>query len=84
MEAVKHPNCNTVAQGDDCFDLPVEVTERALGKDACKVYSSFWKPSPEELEQLEKGAVLRLACYGIQVPVAVDIVPQTPFIEGEA
>lgn len=85
MEAVKHPNCNTVATGDDCFDLPVEVTNRMLAGQTMRVFSSFWKPTPEELEMImEKGAVIRLSLYGVQIPVAVDIVPNVPFTEGEA
>lgn len=56
----------------ECAPLPVfaEVVDGHM------VMTSAWKPSAEELEQLNKGAAVALVIYGtIHPPVALGVFP---------
>jgi hypothetical protein len=45
----------------ECGALPVMVTQ---GGTFQQTYSSFWKPSDEDLEALKRGAHVRLDVFG--------------------
>lgn len=54
----------------ECGALPVQVFGGAFGF----VFSSFWRPTIEELAQLNAGAHVRLAVHGAaHPPVWVDV-----------
>lgn len=49
---------------DNCADLHVKV--EAI--DNCRVMTSAWFPTPEELERLNKGEPVLLSVWGFQHP----------------
>lgn len=84
MEAIKHPNCTTVAVGDDCYDLPVEERIAFLAPEKLGVkFSSFWVISKEDLEALREGAVVRVSLFGGQPPIQVQVVPPERYVESD-
>lgn len=55
----------------ECGALPVVIHESGTFR---QTFSSFWKPSPEELAALAAGAQVRLIVYGGgHPPVWVDV-----------
>lgn len=65
MNIYQHPACNEVLlppKGDaDCRPLPIL---RMQDTDGVPVTMSFWKPTPEELQQLNAGGVIALHVWG--------------------
>lgn len=71
MEITKHSSCNT--------ELQVSIDQRARGVVPLPIYRgpneigqtvvmSFWKPSVEELEALNKGHLIGLEVWGNTAP----------------
>jgi len=65
MNTHQHPSCNFVLdppKGDtDCRPLPIL---RMTDTGGLPVVVSFWKPTPEELAQLNAGGVVALHVWG--------------------
>lgn len=65
MNIFQHRACNDVLappRGDgDCRPLPIL---RMQDTDGSPVVISFWKPTPEELQLLQAGAVVGLHIWG--------------------
>lgn len=77
MYRAQHPSNNDVLgapQGatiDECTALPITRVKFGDGTPACV---SFWCPSPEDLELLKKGHLLRLCVLGTtHAPIAVGV-----------
>jgi hypothetical protein len=70
MEIVRHPQTNHVftaphGQEDDVSALPVVIHQDQFGVGLF----SFWKPSEEELAQLNAGHSIQLGIYSDSHPV---------------
>lgn len=79
MQAIKTDWCNFVYLGPtpEIFDLHC----RREIQDGRSAVLSYWKPSSEELEELQRGAVLVLGIHGMEpippVSLGVEFVPVT-------
>lgn len=58
-----------------CGSLPVRRQVDGLNGKAYLALYSNWKPSPDELTQLNAGHVVELCCCGLQPAVSVGVVP---------
>lgn len=67
MEAVNTKYCNTVFRGNskDVYDLNVEVYTNESGQ---TLLSSFWKPTPEEIQAIVDGKLIMLSILGTKHP----------------
>lgn len=65
MNIEKSPYCNRVLRGPasmpDCLDLPAMYTEHG---DGTVSWTSFWRPTPEELELLNANGHVMLVVHG--------------------
>lgn len=84
MNFVKHPACNHVigAPRDwdqralSCDALPVNVLP--LPEQNCLQLTSYWKPTPDELIELNSGGYVTLGVLGRSHPVVtLGVVPRT-------
>ena len=51
-----------------CMSLPV------VRDNAENVWMSYWQPSPQDVEKLRNGAMIKLTVFGIgQPPVAIEV-----------
>ncbi len=76
MNIHKHWSCNDVlnpASGDEGDVAPLPINRRELNN--CRVTSSFWKPTADELLWLQSGGVVMLSVLSSShAPVRVDVV----------
>lgn len=64
MEAVKHWRCNSIATGEDCFDLPIERDMTEHGGNPVPCVRSFWVPTTKELQALNEGGHIMIETLG--------------------
>lgn len=74
MRTVKTADCNNEAKGPGLKTLPIYENGIDLGSKTVRVCTSYWKPNKEERKLLNKGGVIALACFGVQIPVNIQIV----------
>lgn len=68
MTPVKTAACNRVYRAEGCHDLPA-----CLGNG---MVATYWRPSPEELADLNAGFPVRVTFVGSSIiPMAVDTEP---------
>ena len=85
MDPVDNAWCNFTYLGptDDIGDLRVQRDV----VDGRRVVRSFWKPTPDELEQLQRGATIVLGIYGMEpippVSLHIEFSPDDLDIDGE-
>ena len=75
MNPIRTTTTKAVYGGEGFNSLPVEIDTvgmEGIGKPA-RTYSSFWKPSQEEISKLLDGAFIRLTCYGGQPGVLLEV-----------
>lgn len=60
---IEHTNRRFVA--DDCYDLPATVVGEYV--------FTHWQFTPEELERLQRGELLRICIKGPVYPIRVDL-----------
>lgn len=75
MDARKTANCNDELapphgmSDEDCYSLPIERKEQVLPTGVkVPTVTSFWSPSPEELEALKNGGLVVLTIVGVTHP----------------
>jgi hypothetical protein len=54
------------ARDGECVGLPVQVSILPNG---VPMFTSVWKPTPEERHAIAEGANIALSCFGSQTPV---------------
>jgi hypothetical protein len=54
------------AKDGECVGLPAQVSILPNGM---KMFTSVWKPTPEERIAIAEGANIALSCFGAQTPV---------------
>lgn len=75
MQIGRIRGCNFVYRApegmENCQDLHVKVTEQ----DGCRIITSAWFPSPDEVKRLSEGQPIYLHVYGSGHPVVGMSVP---------
>lgn len=66
MIPVQFEQANSDVPGENCNPLPACITTDETG---AKVFISYWKPSQDDIESINKGGGIYLLCYFSQSPV---------------
>lgn len=73
MQPVKTTLCNNEATGPGLEPLPLYEYGLDLGNKTIRVCNSYWKPNKEERKLLNKGGVIVLSAFGVQIPVKIEV-----------